>query len=78
MRKRSQFDRLVKPTAVLASPGADAGEAGMPAVQRSGPATLQAPSLLQPSDPASRYHLGDEQQLHLDPALLAMMRQLVE
>ena len=47
-------------------------------VQRDGATTLQPPSLLQQSDPASKYHLGNENQLQLDPALLASMRQLVE
>jgi hypothetical protein len=34
--------------------------------------------LLQQSDPASRYRLGGENELHLDPALLATMRRMVE
>ena len=47
------------------------------AVQRDGPLTLQTPSLLQPADPAARYHLGGDQHLHLDPAIEEMARQFV-
>ena len=48
------------------------------AVQRDGPLTLTTPSLLQPADPAARYHLGGEQHLHLDPAIEAAARQMIQ
>jgi hypothetical protein len=50
------------------------------AVQRDGAALpavpdvrLTTPSLLQPPDPAARYHLGGDEHLHLDPAVQAMV-----
>jgi|GEM_PF-1466727 len=48
------------------------------AVQRDLPAvpdvTLTTPALLQPADPAARYHLGGDQHLHLDPQIQAMIQ----
>jgi hypothetical protein len=78
VRKRSQFDRLVKRTAIEANGSRPAGTSDVPAVQRSGPATLRPPSLLQQPDPAAQYRLGGEYQLRPDPELLASMRQMVE
>ncbi len=55
------------------------------AVQRDGTSlppvpnfTLTTPSLLQPPDPASRYRLGGDQTLHLDPEIQAMLHQHVQ
>lgn len=39
---------------------------------------LPPPSLLQRPDPAARYHLGGNQQLHLDPQLQAQVQQQVQ